>query len=119
MASFPVLKTGSIMQYPARKAIVYGTGVLRFIDGKEQRTRESGSALRRWVVDLSLIDESEMAALDAFFVEQNGAAGVFSFTDPWDGTVYSNCSLESDDYDCVLEAPGRARLSLVIRENRT
>jgi len=118
MSQFPVLKTGAVMQYPARKDLVFGTEIMRFVDGKEQRTR-SAAALHRWVVGLHLVDEGELAAVDAFFREQQGEAGVFSFTDPWDGTVYDNCSIDSDEFRSVLEGPRRGRAQIVIRENRS
>ena len=48
-------------------------------------------------IRLELLDEAELASLEQFFVEQGGRAGTFAFTDPWDGTVYANCSFESDE----------------------
>ena len=96
MASFPALKTGAVAQYPSDRARRFSTQVLRFLDGSEQRFPGFGAPLKRWLIRLELLDEAELAGLEDFFVEQGGQAGTFAFTDPWDGTVYANCSFESD-----------------------
>ena len=117
MVSFPALKTGAVAQYPSERSLRFSTVVHRFVDGAEQRFRQTGSGLRRWVIRLDQLDEAELFALEEFFVEQNGAAGLFVFTDPWDGTVYENCSLEGDGIELAFEAPGRGRSVLVVKEN--
>jgi hypothetical protein len=119
MNLFPVLKTGAVAQYPSQRASIYSTEVLRFVDGLEQRARSFGTSLRRWVIQLDLVDEGELAAIDEFFSAQDGSGGEFSFTDPWDGKVYANCSLENDELKVSLEGPSRGRTRLVVRENRT
>ena len=70
-------------------------------------------------VTLDVLNETEMNALREFFRIQNGAAGQFSFTDPWDGSQYPNCSLETDEMVEVLEDVGRGQTALIIRENRS
>src|SRR5215831_14197241 len=97
MAQFPALRTGAVAQYPLQSGRVYATGVVRFVDGNEQRSRMFARPLRRWVVRLELLDESELAAVESFFLIQHGSNGTFSFTDPADGTVYARCSLEDDE----------------------
>lgn len=118
MASFPVLKTGAIVQYPVTRTLEHSTQVLRFVDGSEQRFRDFTSPLRRWVIRLDLLDEEELAQIEDFFLSAQGRLGSFTFTDPWDGTVYSDCSLESDTGRFGLYGPGRAEATLVIKENR-
>jgi hypothetical protein len=59
-----------------------------------------------------------MAALEAFLIENQGAFGTFSFTDPWDGTVYSNCSLASDELDFTSTGEMAGSTSMVVMENR-
>jgi len=39
----------------------------------------------RWEIRLAALDESEMAALEQFFLDNQGGFGNFAFTDPWDG----------------------------------
>ena len=118
MGEFPQLKSGAIAQYPLRRDVVGATRVLRFVDGGEQRFRNEATPLHRWVIRLDLLDEQEAAAIEAFFVSQQGQLGGFAFIDPWDGTEYPDCSLETDNV--VLEYQGRARCRaiLIVKENR-
>jgi hypothetical protein len=118
MATFPTLKTAAVAQYPATKVLRFQNQALRFLDGTEQRYRDAAGPLHRWQISLSLLDEGEMAALDAFFAANQGAFGSFAFTDPWDGTVYANCSLASDEFDATSLAEMSATTSLTVMENR-
>ena len=117
MANFPTLKTGAIAQYPLERANSFSNAVYRFVDGGEQRIPRRGASLRRWKIALQLLDESELTALSDFFEAQGGCAGTFSFTDPWDGTVYSHCRFDSDA--AVFRAAGvsRGETALVVREH--
>ena len=117
MAGFPRLKTGSVLQYPAGREVRFSTRVLRFVDGGEQRFRQRAGGLRRWQVRLDLLDEGEMAEMENFFFESQGRFGTFSFTDPWDGTEYANCSLETDEIELHALGEMRGRTAVVVREN--
>jgi len=118
MATFPKLKTGAVAQYPATKVQRFQNQRLRFVDGTEQRYRDSAGPLHRWTILLDALDEGEMAALEGFFVENQGAFGSFSFTDPWDGHVYANCSLSADGMTLTTVADMRGTTSLTVTENR-
>lgn len=118
MATFPKLKTGAVAQYPSERHVGFSTQVLEFVDGSEQRFREYRKPLRKWVVRFELLDEGEVAALRSFF-DQAGAASPFAFTDPWDGTLYPNCTVDGDDFEVQYMAAGRVKTELTIRENRT
>jgi hypothetical protein len=91
---------------------------LRFVDGAEQRYRDSSGAIHEWEILLEQLDEGEMGALEAFFAANRGSYGGFEFTDPWDGRAYPDCSLGSDDADFSSVAEMRGRTVLRIRENR-
>lgn len=119
MNAFPVLRTGAVIQYPAQRSTLYSTSVVRFVDGSEQRARDAGKSLRKWTIRLDQLDEGELAAVDAFFAVNHGAAGDFTFTDPWDGTVYPSCSLQQDEAKLTWNAPGDGSAQLVIQENRS
>lgn len=119
MATFPILKTGAVAQYPARRTVRYQNQALRFVDGTEQRYRDCAGPLHQWEIALSELDESETAALEAFLISNQGAFGTFSFTDPWDGTVYPNCSLASDEMDLTAAGEMMGSTRLVVMENRT
>jgi hypothetical protein len=92
--------------------------VLRFLDGGEQRFAGFGAPLKRWLIRLQLLDESELAGIEEFFVEQGGQAGIFAFTDPWDGAVYANCSFEGDTMTADYRGRGAGVASVVVKENR-
>jgi len=119
MAGFPKLKTEAVSQYPASKGLRFATEVVEFVDGREQRYRDFGAALRRWTIRLELLDEGELARLEEFFLENQGRFGNFAFTDPWDGTEYPDCSIAQDAFESVLTGEMRGRTGLVIQENRS
>lgn len=115
---FPTLKTGAVMQYPAKRALQFRTDILRFLDGTEQRLRDNPAILHEWTIQLDLLDEAELAMLDQFFVTNQGHFGSFSFTDPWDGTVYPNCSLKGDSFTFQLGGEMRGKTTVTVCENR-
>lgn len=118
MTTFPKLKTAAVAQYPAGKRITFSNCILRFLDGTEQRYRESPGPLHRWEIRLNALDESEIAALDGFFWTNQGCLGNFTFTDPWDGTAYTNCSLASDEMALTSLGEMSGKTSLTVVENR-
>jgi phage-related protein len=119
MAQFPVLATGAAAQYPARYTTCFRADVIRFFDGSEQRFRNSPGLLHQWVIALSQLSEQEMNAIEEFFLQNQGAAGTFAFTDPRSGQVYPNCSLVSDELGETSVGVLSGRVSVTIRENRT
>jgi hypothetical protein len=119
MSDFPTLRTGAILQYPAARVTRFAAVVLRFTDGAEQRFRDYQAPLRRWLIRLDLLDESELHMLREFFREQSGAAGTFTFTDPRDSTLYVNCSFESDEMTEELLDEAKGKTDLTIQENRS
>lgn len=119
MATFPKLKTESVMQYPGGKRLRFASQVVNFVDGSEQRYRDGAAPLRRWMIRLDLLDEGEIAALEEFFLANQGAFGSFAFTDPWDGVEYADCSLEADVFEFSLTGEMRGRTALAVVENRS
>jgi hypothetical protein len=119
MATFPQLKTGAICQYPLGRRIRFATEVIAFSDGSEQRYRDYGSGLRAWKVDLSLLDDAEMASIEAFYWANDGGAGTFQFTDPFDSVVYDSCEFGEGPVEFVASGQQRVGMSLIIRERRS
>ena len=119
MTDFPILKTRAIAQYPAERSLIQSSRVFRFVDNSEQSFRVQASSARRWTLNLALLDEDEAARLALFFDAQNGQLRNFSFTDPWDGTDYPSCRLESDVLGEHILGEGRESMRMVIRENRS
>jgi phage-related protein len=118
MATFPTLKTGAVAQYPATRSLQFRNQTVRFVDGSEQRYRDSAGPLHRWQIRLDLLDEGELAAVDAFLSDCQGAFASFEFTDPWDGQTYKNCSLETDGMDLTMKGEMLMSTSLTVVENR-
>lgn len=118
MADFPLLKSGAVAQYPSEKIQEHATAVYRLMEGNEQRFPLSAGRLRRWVIRLELLDEEELVRLEEFFLQQGGAAGSFSFFDPWDEVEHIDCSFEDDDFEAVFAGVGNAGTGLIVRENR-
>ena len=52
---------------------------VRFVDGSEQRYRDSAGARLEWEIQLSRLDEGELAAIEEFFLASQGAFGTFHF----------------------------------------
>jgi hypothetical protein len=119
MTAFPILKTGAVLQYPAQKGIQFSTAIVRYIDGSEQRFRTYATPLHRWMIRLDMLDESELHRLREFFRTEKGASGTFAFTDPWDGNVYQNCSIDEDEISETLVDESNGKTSMTIRENRS
>jgi hypothetical protein len=118
MANFPVLKTGAIAQYPSDRTRQFSTQVFRFLDGSEQRFAAFPAALRQWTIRLDLLDEAELETLQEFFVSEDGRAGTFSFTDPWDAAVYANCSFARDTLAAEFQGPMKGVTQVIVKENR-
>lgn len=118
MADFPVLKSGAVAQYPSTKTQVHKTAIFRFVGGGEQRFPLSSGRLRRWAIHLELLDEEELVRLEEFFLAQAGAAGSFSFFDPWDEVEYADCSFEDDNFAMAIAGVGNAGTRVIVRENR-
>ncbi len=119
MAAFPRLKTGAVTQYPSRLNIDFRTEVLQFLDGKEQRFRSYSTSQKRWLISLSSLDEAEVQEIVQFVIEQSGKAGVFSFTDPWDGAVYENCSIEQDEVFISATSAQSCQMELVVLNHQS
>ena len=117
MARFPKLTTGAVTQYPSARRTAYSTKVKRFVDGKEQRFRNAGKPVRKWVVKLRHVSEEELGKLASLFLTVQGEFGSFSFVDPWDGTEYPDCSFEQELFEIVALADGRYESHLIIRAN--
>ena len=117
-SSFPKLKTNALAQYPATKDVRLRNQVVWFVDGVQQKYRDSSGPLHQWEIQLNQIDEGEMAAIEQFFAENQGRFGSFSFTDPWDGRVYPDCSVATDDLTLVSLDAMRGKTSFIVRENR-
>ena len=117
-AVFPTLKTGAVAQYPATDSSQFASFVVRFLDGSDQRHRQFPAPLRTWVIKLNMLDETELDALEQFFIAQEGSFGTFSFVDPWTQTTFTNCSLKQDTLQYAVQGEMQGTASLTVMENR-
>jgi hypothetical protein len=116
--TFPKLKTDAVAQYPLTTTLAFQNQTLTFVDGTQQRYRDSGAVRARWEIRLSDLDEGELAAMEEFFLANQGTFGSFSFTDPQDGHVYDDCSLEADDLQVETLAEMRGATTLRVTQNQ-
>jgi hypothetical protein len=115
----PKLKSNAVAQYPLTRQQEYRNQTVTFVDGTDQRYRDSGAQRLQWSIQLDELDEGELGSLEQFFLANQGAFGMFSFTDPIDGTVYDNCSLSSDSLALlnVAEMRGSSKLTVIRNHN--
>jgi hypothetical protein len=117
MAAFPTLRSGAVMQYPAQRQTRCSTSTLRFMDGREQRFRAIRGPRCTWTVRVDLLTDEELDELQRFFIAMSGSHGRFSFTDPWNGVTYPDCSFDQEAFEAEWTAPGRSKATVIIREN--
>jgi hypothetical protein len=114
MATFPLLKTGAVAQYPLGFGMRYATQAVRFLDGSQQKYPLMGTGLRRWTIHLNLLDEQELGAVIAF-VERQGSAE-FAFTDPLTGTDVPKCVLGGQKFEATVQRDMSGKTTVEIEE---
>ena len=97
MTSFPRLNSGAVSQYPTESSVGHSVGIIRFLDGSDQRFLRTGRQLRSWRIELNLLSDEETAALELFFTSQKGLFSPFTFTDPASNIQVPNCRFATSD----------------------
>ena len=87
MSTLPLLKTGAVTQYPAIMVQQFSTDIVVFLDGTEQRNRNWPLAQKRWLIDLSLLDDREVRKIEEFFIAESGRYASFAFA----GNISCHC----------------------------
>lgn len=95
MATFPLLGTGAVTQYPAPLTSGQGVQIIRFLDATDQRYITQPAMLRQWQIRLDLLTDSEIQQIQNFFTSLSGDYSPFTFPDPFSGTAVPNCRLGS------------------------
>jgi hypothetical protein len=113
---FPILSTGAVAQYGSPLGVVWPAQVIRFLDGTDQRFLASGLPLRRWLIDLRLLNESEIAAVEVFFSAVGGEYSTFTFPDPVSGVGVPNCRVGAPELISEYQAVDIAATSLWVVE---
>jgi hypothetical protein len=112
MATFPLLSTGAVAQYPVVRSTDYGVEIIDFLDGTDQRCLIRGKRLRRWRISLDLLTEAELEQIETFFDSVQGDFARFTFTDPFTGEAVPNCRLGDSSLttEYIAEASGKSSL---------
>ena len=97
MDSFPLLSSGAVSQYPTQALLGQGIGIIRFLDGSDQRFLHTARNLRRWRIELSLLSDAEIASLELFFNTHRGVFSSFVFTDPATNSQIPNCRFATSE----------------------
>lgn len=119
MATFPNLSSGAVAQYSSGYESKHGTGIVRYVDGSEQRYPLQADPVRRWTICLQQLSPAERASVEAFFRVQRGREGTFAFTDPWTGAEHAACCFDRDTIAIVHQDEWSASTEVVIREVRS
>ena len=114
MPAFPTLKSGAQAQYPLEVRTSFGTQSVHFLDGSRQNYRLFGRPMRRWRIELDLLDEQELSNLSAFVDQQQGVP--FAFPDPVSGTSVGNCVLSADGLLITVKDELRGKALLFVEE---
>ena len=115
--TFPALRTGAITQYPLERSSELKVEASEFLDFSRQAYRDTAAVRKSWTITLDLLDSGEVARLRAFFEQQQGRFGVFTFVDPWDNSSHPNCSFADDALTQLQEGEMRNRISLTVYEH--
>ncbi len=103
MNTFPSLDSSAVMQYPAPMMVSQGVQAIRFLDGEDQRYVTQGRTFRSWHIQLTLLNESELARVENFFAQQAGNYSAFSFPDPFSATLVPNCRFGTPGLSSVYQ----------------
>lgn len=116
MATFPLLSTGAVAQYPLSRGTSYDIDVVRFLDGSQQRSLVRGRKLRRWLINLAQLNETELASVEQFFDEAQGNTQLFIFTDPITNEGVPNCRISNPSLTTQYTSVRNGSASLWIEE---
>ena len=114
MATFPNLRTGAVAQYPLDRTVGFQTESVRFLDGSRQNFRVRKAGLRGWTINLSLLDEQELASVIAFAEAQGSTP--FAFSDPVTGDIVAACVLSGQSLDVAIADEMNAQATVSIEE---
>ena len=116
MATFPLLSTGAVAQYPLARSTAYRVEIVDFLDGSDQRCLTRGKRLRRWRISLALLTHTELEQIEVFFDSVQGDFATFTFSDPFTGEDVSNCRLGDSALTTEYVAETNGAASLWIEE---
>lgn len=114
--TYPNLGVGTISMYPVTKDFIIPAKVVRFLDDTEQRW-VSGPIRNSWVIQNGHINWSDVMTLQTFFNTQKGAFDT-SWTFPFEGTNYTNCTFEDDGFTYTEIGYNKYQVNLKFRQTQ-
>ena len=113
--TFPTLRSGSY-KYPLTRSKSYKTGVLRFLNGSEQRWK-SVTKLEPLVLEYRNLNGYDLSLLREFWRSAKGA-----YTTDIEltlaGKSYSNLALDQDDFTPSQSGPGKFSITLRFKQTK-
>lgn len=125
LTTFPNLGVGVSCELPFGQGDRYQTDVNDSPSGQRYDYAWFGSGLtgfptrglRRWPLSWPMLQDSDLALIEQFFVGVNGMWKTFSFRDPDDSVTYANCRFGQDDLTVTHQRFNLSAIqSLVIEE---
>ncbi len=116
MPIFPLLSSGAVAQYSLPLITGQAVQMIFFLDGTDQRYLIQGRIFRQWQIQLTLLNDIEIAQLQTFFDEQQGDYAIFDFPDPISGQTIPNCRLLIPEMTCSYEGLGASSTTLYVTE---
>jgi len=105
MSVWPLLRSGAKVQMPVRRRTGRKYSEVEFWGGGKQSYEKEREAPQEWILHYRGLREDELSALLAFCDEQARQESYFSFEDPVNGQVVSDCRV----------IPGSVEVSLTDR----
>ena len=106
-----------VAQYPFDRTSAIPVESHTFLNFSRQVYRDLAAPKKTWTIALNILDAGEVEVLKAFFEQQQGQTGVFSFTDPWDGTTHATCSFADDVFDHSEAVETQNKTTLTVYEH--
>src|SRR5579871_3778457 len=82
MLVYPQLTTGAVSQFPVTKRRHLRTVVNRAADGSTVKFADPNGEYTEWILSYSQLSDSEISALEQFFIAAEGTLNSFTFLDP-------------------------------------
>lgn len=82
-----ILSTGALARYPLSRKFQFATRKVQFADFSRQTFPQLANPLGSWVLNLSLMQDSEVSDWINFWEGQLAGANSFVFIDPWDNLL--------------------------------
>jgi hypothetical protein len=119
--ALPTLASGSVARYPVQVTTSAKTGIVRFVNGSEQRWREA-QQITSFVLTYTNINAYDTSTMQAFFIARKGrfvdSALTNTFSVTLGSTTWNYCMFDQDDFTEIENRPGHYTFTLKITQVR-